>query len=43
MQFGGQVFQTQPLEPKYWAMSLGIGALSLLVHEALRTEESEGQ
>ncbi|KFM24841.1 Plasma membrane calcium-transporting ATPase 3 [Auxenochlorella protothecoides] len=43
LQFGGQVFQTQPLEPKYWAMSLGIGALSLLVHEALRTEESEGQ
>ncbi|KAL6771810.1 hypothetical protein ACKKBG_A27885 [Auxenochlorella protothecoides x Auxenochlorella symbiontica] len=43
VQFGGQVFQTQPLEPKYWAMSLGIGALSLLVHEALRTEESEGQ
>lgn len=42
-QHGGAVFQTQPLNGEQWALCIGIGALSLLVHEAARCIPSEDQ
>ena len=42
-QYGGAVFQTQPLSGEQWALCIGIGALSLLVHEAARCIPSEDQ
>ena len=35
MQFGGEVFATQPLSAQQWGACVGIGALSLLVRKAL--------
>lgn len=35
VQFGGEVFATQPLSAQQWGACVGIGALSLLVRGAL--------
>ncbi|KAK9802895.1 hypothetical protein WJX73_002795 [Symbiochloris irregularis] len=35
VQFGGEVFSTQPLDAPQWGACLGIGALSLLIRRAL--------
>lgn len=36
VEFGGEVFRTEPLSPEYWGISVGIGAGSLLVGVVLR-------
>ncbi len=36
VQFGGKVFKTEPLSPEEWGISVGIGALSLVVGAVLR-------
>ena len=35
VQFGGEVFATQPLSAQQWGACIGVGALSLLVRGAL--------
>ncbi|KAI8113674.1 hypothetical protein M9435_003668 [Picochlorum sp. BPE23] len=36
IQYGGQVFSTVPLSPAEWSISLGFGAMSLLLREVIR-------
>lgn len=36
VQFGGALFQTQPLSPQQWAVCFGFGALSMALAQALR-------
>lgn len=35
VQYGGDVFSTQPLTAPQWGACLGIGAMSLLIRRAL--------